>query len=178
MTTSTTFNQAELDTLIEAATFKYKNTQDGYDQFADTDPVTLRPIGRHVKGGYVQEFLVHATQIIPTYGAKLAEGYTLHELDVINHGTGYYIYFYKPAAQQAEELNAALTGIKAKYEDAISANLEKLIQLEIEQEELAITEEAQRAAVKAIQAAKDSRAAEIRARYESAQVRGSKPKAK
>lgn len=178
MTNSTTFHQAELDTLIEAATFKYKNTQDGYDRYADTNPVTLQPIGRHVNGSYVQEFLAHAIQIIPTYVAKLAEGYTLHELDVINHGTGYYIYFYKPAAQQAEELKATLAGVKSKYEATVSANLEKLIQLEIEQEELAITEEAQRAAVKAVQAAKDARAAEIRARYESAPTRGSKPKAK
>jgi hypothetical protein len=124
-TTQTTvlrkFNKAELATLKEAAKAKFYNTQNGYDAYAFTDPKTQRPIAGHVEGAYIPVLVVYPTEILKVYKEKLAEGYTLHELEIMPfHGQSMNIYFYRPQT----ELDASLEKIYQKVTDDYNATIE------------------------------------------------------
>lgn len=115
------FNKAELAVLKEIAKAKFYNSQHGYDAYAFTDPRTGRAIAGHVEGAYIPVLVVQATEILRVYHEKLAEGYQLHELQIIPFvGQSMYIYFYRPQA----ELDASLEKIYQKVTDDYNATIE------------------------------------------------------
>ena len=136
-TTQTTvlrkFNKTELATLKEAAKTKYMNTQHGYDMYASTCPKTGKAIAAHVDGAYVPVLVVYPTEILKVYKEKLAEGYTLHELEIIPfHGQSMYIYFYRPQAELDLSLEKIYQKVTDDYNAAIEAGNEAIIEHEVQ----------------------------------------------
>ncbi|KEX94611.1 hypothetical protein HA62_06700 [Pseudomonas putida] len=159
------FNKAELAALKEAAKEKYMNTQHGYDAFAFTDPKTQRPIAGHVDGAYIPFLVVHPTDILKVYKEKLAEGYTLHELEIMPFmGQSMNIYFYRPQAELDADLEKVYQKVTEDYNATIEAENESIIEREV-QRQLASA-----ARLKAEQEAKDAEeaAAIVRKEVETA----------
>ena len=132
-------SKSELQALKEVATTAYKNRQHGYDAFADTDQKTGRAIGKAVIGAYVSELVLSPAQIIPAYLAKIAEGYTLHELGTMQHvGASHYVYFYKPDAEQRTDLKAVHAEVEAKYKKEIEEYNNAIVTRHVELEQAAV----------------------------------------
>jgi hypothetical protein len=98
----TTFNQATLDQLKDNATATYKNRVHGYDAYAETDPKTLRPIGRMVIAADVIVLVAYQTQLIPTFIEYQAKGYTFKDT-IPMVGASAQILLTKPEAPRVEE---------------------------------------------------------------------------
>lgn len=170
------FDTKELTALKQAATDAYKNRQHGYDAFAETDPRTGRAIGKMMTGAYVPELVLSAEQIIPTYLAKIADGYTLHELGTIKHaGSSHYVYFYKPETQQRADLKVIHAEVEAKYRAGIESHntnaREALVAARLE--ELEHQDELKR--LEEVAAVRAKRRAELEAQVE-AELAGGKSK--
>lgn len=154
----------ELQALKDAATASYKGRQHGYDAYADTDPKTGRPIAKMVTGAYAPELVLTPAQIIPTYLAKIAEGYTLHELGTMQHvGTSHYIYFYKPEAQQRADIKALLLEVEAKYKRDIEEHNNALVLRQVELEQASIDRQVEKELAAERQAQRDAIETRIRA---------------
>ena len=136
-TTQTTvlrkFNKTELATLKEAAKMKFMGTQHGHDAFAFTDPKTGRAIAGHVDGAYIPVLVVYPTEILKVYKEKLAEGYTLHELEIIPfHGQSMYIYFYRPQAELDLSIEKIYQRVTDDYNATIEAENNDIIEREVQ----------------------------------------------
>jgi hypothetical protein len=154
----------ELQALKDAATAAYKNRQHGYDEFADTDPKTGRPIAKMVTGSYAPELVLSPAQIIPTYLAKIAEGYTLHEFGTMQYvGASQYIYFYKPEAQQRADIKALHLEVEAKYKKEIEEHNNAVVLRQVELEEATINRQVEQELAAERQAQRDAIEARIRA---------------
>ncbi|WP_207265144.1 hypothetical protein [Pseudomonas sp. GW101-3H06] len=126
-------NKAELAALKDAAKEKFYNTQHGYDQFAFTDPKTLRPIGGMVKGAYTYFTVVYLTEILKTYIEKIELGYTLHELGaqpLTGHSVN--IYFYRPQSEIDADLALIYEQVTQEYNAAIEAENTAIIEREVQ----------------------------------------------
>jgi hypothetical protein len=154
----------ELQALKEAATAAYKARQHGYDEFAETDPKTGRAIGKMVNGAYAPELVLSPAQIIPTYLAKIAEGYTLHELGTMQHvGSSHYIYFYKPEAQQRADIKALHLEVEKKYTRDIEEHNNAIVLRQVELEQASIDRQVERELAAERQAQRDAIETRIRA---------------
>ncbi|WP_236190204.1 hypothetical protein [Pseudomonas pharyngis] len=154
----------ELQALKDAATASYKGRQHGYDAYADTDPKTGRPIAKMVTGAYTPELVLTPDQIIPTYLAKIAEGYTLHEFGTMQHvGTSHYIYFYKPEAQQRVDIKALLLEVEAKYKRDIEEHNSAIVLRQVELEQASIDRQVEKELATERQAQRDAIETRIRA---------------
>jgi hypothetical protein len=136
-TTQTTvlrkFNKTELATLKEAAKTKYMNTQHGYDMYASTCPKTGKAIAAHVDGAYVPVLVVYPTEILKVYKKKLAEGFTLHELEILPfHGQSMHIYFYRPQSQLDADLKKIYQKVTDDYNTTIVAENNDIIEREVQ----------------------------------------------
>ena len=115
-----TFNQTTLDQLKEQAIAKYKNTTHGYDAFADTDPKTLRAIGRMVVGAEIVIPVIYQTELIPTFIEYTSKGYTYHPAGTIplNSTGSVQIHLWKP--EKPAEFNGAefrIEGVQYQCDD-------------------------------------------------------------
>lgn len=154
----------ELQALKEAASAAYKNRQHGYDAFAETDPKTGRSIAKMVIGAYAPELVLSPAQIIPTYLAKIAEGYTLHEFGTMQHaGPSHYIYFYKPEAQQRADIKAIHLEVETKYKREIEEHNNATVARQVELEQATIDRQVERERAAERQAQRDAIEARIRA---------------
>lgn len=154
----------ELQALKDAATAAYKNRQHGYDEFADTDPKTGRPIAKMVTGSYAPELVLSPAQIIPTYLARIAEGYTLHEFGTMQYvGASQYIYFYKPEAQQRADIKALHLEVEAKYKKEIEEHNNTVVARQVELEEANINRQVEQELAAERQAKRDEIEERIRA---------------
>lgn len=175
-TTQTTvlrkFNKTELAALKEAAKAKYMNTQHGYDAYAFTDPKTQRAIAGHVDGAYIPVLVVYPTEILKVYREKLAEGFTLHELEIIPfHGQSMNIYFYRPQAQLDADLEKIYQKVTEDYNATIEAENDAVIEREVQ------LQVANAARLKAVQLAEEAEAETNRVRKEVEQALGATRKA-
>ena len=128
-------SKQELNALKEAAVATYNNRQHGYDAYADTDPKTGRAIGKVLVGAYIAELVPFATQLIPVYLAKTAEGYTPHELGVMPYaGTSYHIYFYKPQAEQDADIKVIHAAVEAEYKRELEESNRLIVDRQVELE--------------------------------------------
>lgn len=158
------FNKAELAALKEAAKQAFMNTQHGHDAYAFTDPKTQRAIAGHVEGAYIPVLVVYPTEILRTYKEKLAEGYTLHELEIIPfHGQSMNIYFWRPQAELDASLEKIYQRVTDEYNAAIETENNEIIERQV-QLHLANT-----ARLKAEQLAAEAQAEEERVRQEVAE---------
>jgi hypothetical protein len=178
----TTFNQVTLEQLKEQAIAKYKNRVHGYDAYAETDPKTLRPIGRMVIAADVIVLVAYQTQLIPTFLEYQAKGYTFKDT-IPMVGSSAQILLTKPEAPQiidekevriegaeyqCDELKEILAEVESKYraecqaadetakvaeEARILAEVEAQVDAEIEQERQARIEAARVERGQRIQAA-------------------------
>ena len=159
------FNKAELAALKETARERFYNTQHGYDQYAFTDPKTGRAIGGFVEGAYIPVLVVQATEILRTYKAQLAQGYTLHELEIIPfHGQSMNIYFYRPQAELDLSLEKIYQRVTDEYNAVIETENNDIIERQV-QLHLANT-----ARLKAEELAAEAQAEEAKIREEVAEA--------
>lgn len=160
-------NKAELAALKEAAKVRFYNTQHGYDECAFTDPKTGRAIAGHVDGAYIPVLVVHPTEILKVYKEKLAEGYTLHELEVMPFvGQSMNIYFYRPQAEIDADLERLYQKVTEDYNAAIEAENNAIIEREVQ------LQVAHSAKLKAEQLAKEKQEEADRIREEVEQAFG------
>lgn len=126
-------DQKELKARIEIAQAGYKDKKSGIDFFAETDPVSGRPIAKHAEGGTVVFQCSTPLDILPTYLEQIQKGFQPHPLSVvqIDHER-FDIYFYKPV----HVIQAALEQIgkdeTAKYHSEVEAHNEQFIQQQID----------------------------------------------
>lgn len=154
----------ELQALKDTATFAYKSRQHGYDAYAETDPKTGRPMAKMVIGAYAPELVLSPAQIIPTYLAKITEGYTLHEFGTMQHvGASHYIYFYKPEAQQRADIKALLLEVEAKYKRDIEEHNNAIVLRQVELEQASIDRQVEKELAAERQAQRDAIETRIRA---------------
>ncbi|ANJ57438.1 hypothetical protein PMA3_20655 [Pseudomonas silesiensis] len=160
-------SKAELEALKEAAREKFYSTQHGHDAFAFTDPKTGRAIAGHVDGAYVPVLVVYPTEILKVYKEKLAEGFTLHELEIVPfQGQSMYIYFYRPQAELDANLEKIYQRVAQDYNAEIEAENNAIVEREVQ---LLL---ANAARLKEEQAAKDAEAEADRVRKEVEQALG------
>jgi len=161
------FNKGELAALQEAAKAKFYNSQHGYDAYAFTDPRTGRAIAGHVEGAYIPVLVVQATEILRVYHEKLAEGYQLHELQIIPFvGQSMYIYFYRPQAELDASLEKIYQKVAQDYQDGIDTYNNDVIEREVQ------LHVANAARLKAAQLAEEAEAEAERVRKEVEEALG------
>ena len=156
-------SKQELNALKEAAVATYNNRQHGYDAYADTDPKTGRAIGKVLVGAYIAELVPFATQLIPVYLAKTAEGYTPHELGAIPFaGTSYHIYFYKPQAEQDADIKLIHAAVEAEHRRELEESNRLIVERQVALEEAAIDRQVEKELAAERQAQRDAIEARVR----------------
>ena len=126
-------DQRELKARIEIAQAGYKDKKAGIDFFAETDPVSGRPIAKHAEGGTVVFQCSTPLDILPTYLDQIQKGFQPHPLSVvqIDHER-FDIYFYKPARVIEAALEKIAQDETAKYHAEVAAHNELFIQQKID----------------------------------------------
>lgn len=159
------FSKTELAALKEAAREKYMNTQHGYDAFASTCPKTGRAIAGHVDGAYIPVLVVYPTEILRVYKEKLAEGYSLHELEIVPfHGQSMNLYFYRPQSEMESDLQKIYQRVTDEYNADIEKENNEIIEREVQ------LHMANAARLREEQATKDAEAEAERVRKEVAEA--------
>jgi hypothetical protein len=161
-----TVDQKELKARIEIAQAGYKDKKAGIDFFAETDPVSGRPIAKHAEGGTVVFQCSTPLDILPTYLDQIEKGFQVHPLSVvqIDHAR-FDIYFYQPQSVIAAALDKISVDVTAEYNKEVDAHNAAFIESEV-QAQLSI--EARRRERELAEAAAKRRAeieAEVRATY-------------
>lgn len=135
-------DKEELAFRKQNAELEFRSATNGYGAhtFTDYNHSFQQPGGNTPKGG-IEEILCNtAFEIIPTYQAKVSEGYSLNEqLGTVSFGaSAFLIYMHRPEADIKKDLVQVFKQVESNYaaevETSNTAIIEKEIASQIERE--------------------------------------------